>query len=338
MKPIVSVIVPIYQVAPYLSKCIESIMGQTFGEFELILVNDGSPDESGEICEKYAQTDTRIRVIHKCNGGVSSARNVGLSMAKGDYVVFVDGDDYIDVQMLAILYQQAQLHDSDMVVCDLKKVNHAGELLDNKHDGKEVRHFTNIEALQQMFVLKDGQYTTKAGNNVVWVIITAKMYSKHLFKDIKFTEGMICEDEMIAHELLFRSEEITYIPSPLYYYVQRKNSTINSPFTIKRFDKVYALKERTVFFREKQLYELHCQAMKSCVDAFFWNYTTARRELNLSHSALKKFKQIPEQIFRFIITNPLISWKQKVFIFLFIIYPQILDRHKQKQLGSKNTI
>jgi glycosyltransferase involved in cell wall biosynthesis len=309
---------------------------QSFERFELILVNDGSLDESGEICRECAQNDSRVTVIYKENEGVSSARNAGLAISKGEYIIFVDGDDYIDAEMIATLYRYALLHESDIVACDLQKVNSDGISLDSRQEGVAVKQFTNIEALQRMFSRKGSQYTTKAGNNVVWVIITAKLYKRHLFNNLHFTEGMICEDEMIAHELLFKAKEITYIQDRFYYYVQRKNSTINSPFSTKRFDKVYALKERVDFFRKQQLDVLHQQAMKSYVNTFFWNYIMARTELGLDHTDLKTLKRTLNQMFPALIYNPLISWKQKVYIGLFIINPKVLDWDKRQDLKSKN--
>src|SRR5690348_8514297 len=123
MNPKISIIVPIYDVQKYLFKCIDSILAQTFTDYELILVNDGSPDSCGEICNEFAKKDKRIKVIHKKNGGLSSARNAGLEIAKGEYIGFIDSDDFIHNKMYEILYQNALFHSSDIIICDFLKVN-----------------------------------------------------------------------------------------------------------------------------------------------------------------------------------------------------------------------
>src|SRR5690625_1561660 len=148
----ISIIVPVYNLEDLLPRCIDSILAQTYTNFELILVNDGSTDGSGEICKKYASGDSRIKVIHKENGGVASSRNAGLLAASGKYIGFVDNDDYIHPYMFEILYQTAVSHSADIVVCDFLKVDEQERIKDDRCPASyQVNHFNSIEASHQLF-------------------------------------------------------------------------------------------------------------------------------------------------------------------------------------------
>src|SRR5699024_6706821 len=271
----------VYNLEKYLPKCIDSILNQTFTNFELILVNDGSTDLSGEICEKYAKEDSRIKVLHKKNGGVASARNVGLEIAKGNYIGFVDNDDFINKYMFEKLYENAVHYSADIVVCDYLEVTDEQSCKPMQQDmNYKVEHYTNTEALNQL-------YTT---NNVTFVVPWNKLYKRHLFKGIKYKHGSINDDETVAHKLLYESKKTTYIQVKLYYYVHRKGSQMNSTFHIKRFDAVYALKEREVFFRKIKESQLHEKALKHYMEEFFWYYYMAKTNLKDVDKELKELK------------------------------------------------
>ncbi|WP_160722253.1 glycosyltransferase [Bacillus sp. USDA818B3_A] len=327
MNPKLSIIVPVYKVVPYLKKCIDSILSQTFSDFELILVNDGSPDKCGEICDQYAKHDSRIKVIHKNNGGISSARNAGIEAAKGYYIGFVDSDDFIHANMYRILFETAIKHSADIAVCDFKYVN-MDEVIDtqkNKCDLK-VRNFTNIEALRQMFANDSSGLKTGAGNNIGWVVLWNKIYKREIFENLRFEEGRICEDELLIHKILFYSRKTIYISTQLYYYVQRPNSIIRSPYSLKRFaDKVYALKDRSEFFLTIKEFDLHYKAYKSYMESFFWNYYTAKKDFPYLKQELKQLKRDFNKSLIYLIKNPLIGWKQKFATIGFIINPFIYD-------------
>jgi glycosyltransferase involved in cell wall biosynthesis len=314
--PLISIVVPIYNVEKYLPKCIESILNQTYTNFELILVNDGSPDNSRQICEEYARRDDRIRVINKENGGLSSARNTGIHKAAGEYLGFIDSDDYIDESMYQELYNNAIRYSADVVICDFIKVQ---EDQVPKMDNSEyiAESFSNIQALKQL-------YDPVIENRVKWVIACNKLYKKCLFYDLKFEEGRIYEDEFIAHKILYKSNKITFIPNKLYYYVQRPTSIVGSPFSVKKFDRVYALKERVDFLRKIDQKDLSNLASNQFMELFFWNYRMALLDLNISKRELKMLKRAFEKSLIQLIENPLIGWKQKVFFLLFVIYPLII--------------
>ncbi|MFD4058817.1 glycosyltransferase [Streptomyces californicus] len=327
MKPRLSIIVPVYNVASYLRNCVNSILSQTFGDFELILVNDGSNDDSGAICDEFVKIDRRVTVIHKENGGVSSARNAGIRIAKGDFIGFIDSDDFIHEKMYEVLYQTAIEQSSDIVVCDFEKVE-PNQRLSTRESIEQctLKSFSNIDALNQLFHFNSNDVRTGAGNNVKWVVLWNKIFKRELFKSIIFEEGRICEDELIIHKLLFNSTKTTYISQKFYYYVQRPNSIIRSSFSLNKFnDKVYALKNRSDYFLNIHEEELHYKAYISYMESFIWNYYLAKAELSNVDQEIVRLKNEFNKSWMCLLRNPLIGIKQKVAIMAFIINPLIYE-------------
>jgi glycosyltransferase involved in cell wall biosynthesis len=326
MNPKISIVVPIYNVEKYIYKCIDSILAQTFTNFELILVNDGSPDNCRGICEEYAEKEKRIKVIHKENGGVSSARNAGIKAATGQYIGFIDSDDFIHEKMYEVLYQNAVRYSSDIVVCDFLKV-HEDEVPEKScNNDFNLQHYSNIQALNQL-------YTAAPGKSDMWVYPWNKLYKRWLFNHLRYKEGRIYEDEFIAHKILFNSTKITFVNEKLYYYLQRPNSYIGSNFSTKKFDRVFALKERVDFFRIIHQQYLHDQALKHFMEVFFWYYSKAQSDLKDVQKELKTLKRTLDKSLISLIKNPLIGWKQKVFLVMFVINPFVSDLNKK---GSKS--
>ncbi len=221
MKSVISIIVPIYDVERYLPKCIESILNQTFKEFELILVDDGSPDNSGIICDEYSKRDERIKVIHKENGGVSSARNVGLDSALGEYIGFVDPDDYIDKYMYQKMIEMCITKNADVSICKF-----AREINGQRNKDEEefyIRELDNVNGLRECF--KGILYRHSLCN---------KLFKKKCFEGISFPEGRIHEDLSTTYRLLANSNKSIYINYQGYIYVKRENSILTSRFSEKR--------------------------------------------------------------------------------------------------------
>ncbi|MBW8348411.1 glycosyltransferase [Bacillus sp. IITD106] len=321
MKPLISIIVPVYNVQSYLPRCIDSVLEQTFSEYELILINDGSTDDSGNICDEYTKKDSRILVIHKENGGVSSARNVGIDAANGQYIGFIDSDDFIHQKMYEILFLTAKKHSSDIVVCDFLKVRNENVSLNNTD--YNIKHFTNTQALNEL-------YTNNYRDAEKWVFLWNKLFKKDLFANVKFPEGKIYEDELVAHKILYGSKILTHVEIPFYYYFQRADSYIGSQFSRKKFDRIYALSDRIHFFKEINQQSLHDKALKHFIDVFFWYYAKAKSDLQAIDRDLIPLKRTLDQNLINILKNPYISWKQKVFITLFIINPSIYQPNKKE--------
>ena len=235
---LVSVIVPVYNVESYVAKCIESIVNQTFKDLDIILIDDGSTDSSGSICDRYAEKDKRIKVIHKVNGGVSSARNAGLDIAVGEYIVFVDGDDYINSQMIETLYSVIVENNSDLVMCNYIHVNENGEKVG----------ISELRITQPQVISSDWMLERVSRGWTFGAIIWNKMYKSRLFNELRYPSLNNGEDEFVSHHVMARAEKAVIIPDVLYYYTLRQGSLTKSEFSLSNVNSLYALIDRIDFF------------------------------------------------------------------------------------------
>lgn len=230
METAISVIVPIYRVEKYLPACIDSILNQTFTDFELILVDDGSPDRCPEICDETAKRDARVRVIHQANQGLSAARNAGIEAARGAWLSFVDSDDYIAPQFYEKLYQTAQRTDADCVMCSVQNVDESGKLIDSAlmRVADEVK--TGQEVLR------------KIGRDDVTPYLTAwnKLYRRKLFNTLRYPAGRQNEDVFVFAELFCQVQRAVCVAEPLYFYRKRIGSIMNSVVTLRNLDEMWA--------------------------------------------------------------------------------------------------
>lgn len=246
MKDLISIIVPIYKVAPYLDRCVRSLIQQTYENIEIILVDDGSPDECPQLCDEWQEKDDRIKVLHKENGGLSSARNSGIAIAKGEYIAFVDGDDYVACDMCEKLYEAIQRDQSDMCICNFCMVDDEGNVLETEDNQSPIRN----DVYSKEEVLRIICAGTKMANEWRFVPAWNKLYRKEIFASCLFEEGRLHEDEFAIHHFVHACDKISTISDELYYYVQRANSIMSSQFSIRRFDVALALKDRYLFVKE----------------------------------------------------------------------------------------
>ena len=225
MNELISVIIPIYKVEKYLNRCLESVVNQTYKKLEIILVDDGSPDGCPQICDEYAQKDSRIIVIHKENGGQSTARNAGLDICKGEYIAFVDSDDYVSEKYIESLYNSLTENGTDIAICGTQEVDEKGNFKKNKtyklH--KEIK-YNQEECLDWLYFKEDGTIL------VPW----NKLYKKFIWKDLRFPVGLLFEDSYIIIDILNIINGISIEKENLYYYRIRKGSTTNSGITTKK--------------------------------------------------------------------------------------------------------
>lgn len=243
----ISIIVPVYKVERQLDRCIKSILNQTFTNFELILVDDGSPDNCGKICDEYEKKDSRIKVIHKKNGGLSDARNAGLDIALGKYIGFVDSDDIIHPQMYEKLYNCINKSNLDIVQCKFKKFRNVEELSVNLSDGdSNFKEYNNQEAIIDLI-----------DNNKINVNAWNKLYKRELFQNERYPKGKIHEDEFLTYKLIYNSSKVGYIDEELYYYYENNNGIMNGSNILKRLDRIEALEERNSFFLKNGNKELY---------------------------------------------------------------------------------
>lgn len=241
---LISVIIPVYKVEKYLDKCVQSVVDQTYRNLEIILVDDGSPDRCGEMCDAWAQKDSRIKVIHKTNGGISDARNAGLDISTGEYIAFVDSDDYIHPNMLKNLFNLTQVYQADMVMCGYEVVSESGELISPV-----------LPTLANECIL-DKNEAFRLTDHGEFVIAWNKLYKKCLFLTVRFPYGKIAEDAFIMHELIYNASRICACSQPLYSYVQTPHSIMRSSNSIRNLDRVEARYERIRFLEKKRLHYL----------------------------------------------------------------------------------
>lgn len=241
----IDVIVPVYNVERYLEKCIDSIINQTFRDFNLLLVDDGSTDKSGEICDRYAQRYAFIRVIHKENGGASDARNRGLEESGSEYIAFLDSDDYIDVHYLEILYSILSRNHADLAVCSMRNV--LDEQSGRKHFPRKAASFGKgfktggnfrekvvlpTEIISKAEVISRAEaYRRILTCDDMYVCSCSKLYHRKLFDGVRYPVGEICEDTYIINQIIENSSRIVCTRYAGYYYVRRKGSAWHQGMT-----------------------------------------------------------------------------------------------------------
>lgn len=225
---LISVIVPVYKVEAYLDKCIQSIVDQTYRNLEIILVDDGSPDNCGTMCDAWEAKDSRIRVIHKKNGGLSDARNAGMAIATGEYMGFIDSDDFIAPDMYRLLLERMEADGSDIAACGVEMVREDGTpcgMLTPAGDHVLERHQA-LEAIIREQPLKQP----------VWY----KLYKADLFRDIHFAVGKYHEDVFWSWQVMARATRVSVFAAPCYFYLQRGGSIMGAGFSLKRLDALEA--------------------------------------------------------------------------------------------------
>lgn len=253
MQGLISVIVPVYNVEQYVKDCVQSIINQTYANLEVILVDDGSTDGSGAICDELGKTDARIKVIHKKNGGLSDARNIGIEYASGDFLSFVDSDDYLSTECIDTLYELLLKHIADISVMRLFKT-YTRECNERGHIGKK-KEYTKQEAMREMLYARD--FTASA---------CAKLYKKELFKTIRFPYGKLSEDVFTIYDVVNEAKLIVYSDEVGYYYYTRSGSIINSRFDVRQMDVFEALKilKSKISLEEYGLVEAYASQMVEC--------------------------------------------------------------------------
>lgn len=238
----VSVIVPVYNVEKYLRRCLDSIINQTYQNLEIILVDDGSPDNCGSICDEYAQRDERIQVIHKENGGLSSARNAALDIATGNFITFIDSDDWVAEAFIEKLCAYAS--PDSMVVANLFFWKSPLEITPAMKIGKN--ETINSEEFWRR---------TTGTECTPYIISCSKLYPKRIFARLRFSEGLFHEDEDILHRVVAQVERFHVISEPIYFYRQNNASIMGQGFSPRRLDGFVGWAKRLAYFHEIGLYE-----------------------------------------------------------------------------------
>ena len=300
MDKLISVIVPIYNVEKYLTKCIESIINQTYKNLEIILVDDGSPDKSPIICDEYAKKDNRIKVIHKKNGGLSDARNYGMSLATGEYISFIDSDDYIDEEMYEKMIFELINNDSDIVSCAINNVY--SDRIESSYI--EERVYDTELALKNLILGRNL-------NQTVW----NKLYKKDVINGILFEKGKINEDDFWTYQVFANSKKIITLNKPLYNYIHRESSIMGQGYSEKNLNGLEARYNQYKFI-EKNYPQLSLIAKKSI---FFYAMFLYQKLLISKHDINKSYMCIQEYLKKIDFNNTekkQLTIKEKIWVFM----------------------
>lgn len=262
---LISVIIPVYKVEEYLDRCLESIVKQTHNNLEIIIVDDGSPDRCPELCDEWMRKDSRIKVIHKENGGLSDARNAGVKVAEGEYIAFVDSDDWIEEKFIENLYKAIIEFDSDFSGCKYHRCEKYCQLNHGAEEQK-IELYDTISGLSALIDEKIGQ--------VVW----NKLYKKDLIKNIEFEKGKYHEDEFWSYQVFAKSMKYVEIGYVGYNYFQREASIMGETYSLKRLDAIEAKVRRQCFLKEK-FPELVLQAKVNLLFSCMWHGQVALNKL-----------------------------------------------------------
>lgn len=280
--PKISVIVPVYKVEPYIRRCVDSILNQTYSDFELLLIDDGSPDNCGKICEEYKKYDLRVKVIHQQNGGLSAARNTGIEWAmknsNSQWISFVDSDDWIHPEMLERLLGAIEKCSVAMSACGFARTE------------SELPNFS--EELLKVKKMKGETFYRTYGVNatVAW----GKLYKKECFENLRYPIGKLHEDEFVTYKIIFAAKDIAMIDAPLYAYYINSNGIMNQ-WNPKRLDSIEAIQERIHFFEERGLIELKDEQE----EALLWNIVNHLEEIEkCNNKSYKKHEQNLRRILR----------------------------------------
>lgn len=303
MKELISVIVPVYKVEKYLGKCVDYLINQTYSNLEIILIDDGSPDGCPALCDAYAKRDKRIKVIHKENGGLSDARNEGMKIATGDYISFIDSDDWIDTDAYQLMMDIMIRYDADIVECNFNYVYE--HEIKEKQVNYSKKIFNTEEALSNLI-------SGRIFQSVVW----NKIYKRKCMVGIDFEIGKINEDEFWTYQVFARAKKIVFINKALYYYLQR-NTSIMGNYSLKHLDNVEGMFNRMCFM-EKYYPSLHLISKLFFYRACIYHYQMIlkNKEVDVDKLGKKLLCEYRNRIKFSIKDLNYCSLKEKVFIVL----------------------
>lgn len=307
MKKIVSIIVPIYNVEQYLNECIQSLICQTYKEIDIVLINDGSTDNSSTIIKEWEEKDKRIQSILQKNGGLSSARNTGIKYAKGSYIMFVDSDDIISFDMVETLVSNLETTNADISACDC--IEFTNQFSENKKTLNSLSTYSTFEAMS--LILKDC---------ILKQMVCNKLYKEEIIKNIFFPVGKCHEDVFWTYKVIARAKIVCYTPKTLYGYRQRVGSIMNSKYDERRLDALEAMESRSVFI-SYYFPTLELLAQNSYAGACLYHYQLIcklhpENSKKLKSLVFNRYKNIDKFYFKKI-------KKQFIWLSLFRIFPDL---------------
>ena len=317
IKMKLSIIVPVYNVEPYLRRCIDSILAQTFTDFELILVDDGSPDNCPAICDEYAEKDPRIVVIHKENGGLSDARNAGLDIAKGEYIGFVDSDDFIHKKTYELALDLALNNDAEIVQWCCVPFFHQSEL-DTDRMINAGSFSIRTEDTQQILDTYFPDYRYEI-STCVW----NKIYERHIFDSIRFPKGIVYEDSYIFLDTINAAHKLLYINEHLYYYFQRSDSIMHSNYSCQNFCSCLFTAKNVDFFNQKNIPVQRSYAANEYLERYAQNMLMVHFRYKQYKKDFAPYRRQYLGKLRYIIFNPTVCRMKKLMALMLVISPKI---------------
>ncbi len=282
----VSVIVPVYNVEKYLNNCIDSILDQTYENFELILIDDGSTDRSGAICDQYVQFDKRIKVLHQINQGQSKARNAGVNLAKTEWILFVDSDDLIHPQMIEFLVRAVKESNSNMSVCGRLQKETIPDDFYRQREYKYEGVIINESSLCKMY-----QSTESAFLCAYWLIYP-KLIKKSIVQKIPFAEGKIFEDNEVSCKWLVEAQRVAVLKENMYFYTCNPTGTMNSKFSLKKLDYLWALESKIEFYKSIHYDKMMRLISEELLESAFYYYNLSIENKKIEKVIKNKIKKI----------------------------------------------
>ena len=314
--PKISIIVPIYNVENYLNFCVDSLKRQTYADFEILLIDDGSTDSSGRICDKLKKTDERIVVYHKENGGLSDARNFGIKHSKGDFFLFIDSDDALHPDFCKVLIETQQKYNADIVsvkmtlFSDCKMISE----LDKKPYKYEEKIFYDEEILSEYFEPK--------GSRCIYHGLCMKLYKKELFKNLQFEVGRRHEDLYITHRLLNLVHCFVFVDLPYYYYFQNNNNSICTNYELKNFiDEYDAISLMLAAYENKSKIESHLK--KFVAEHYLYLINRYYSSIKNKKELKKKKNELAGWVKNYISSNKELPQKYKIKKYIRLCFPRI---------------
>lgn len=287
INPLVSIIVPVYNVEKYLSKCVDSLLLQSYGNIEIILVDDGSTDSSGRICDLFAGQDEKIKVIHKKNGGLSDARNAGMPLVVGEFITYVDSDDYVSESYIEKLLLPFENGEVDISICGIRafSLDASGNesFSSEKPERKEYVLFDADRALENMF--RQALFDTEA-----W----AKMYRASLMEGFLFPFGLYNEDLDSIYKLFLKADKVSFTGEKLYFYLQRNDSIMGKKRNVKRYRDSFGIAERLTAAIYDQRPELKKAVNSRALSVYFQSYAGAVHceDIELAEKCWNRIKKL----------------------------------------------
>lgn len=312
--PSISVIVPVYKVEPYICRCVDSILAQTFSDFELILVDDGSPDHCGAICDDYAERDGRVRVIHQENGGLSAARNAGIDWAfansDSEWLTFIDSDDWICPDYLQMLLDAAIQTGTQISICGLYRTDQT-TMPTISEEQKTVKTFTPEEFWSKRYV----NATVACG----------KLYRKELFRHVRYPVGRLHEDEFTTYKVLFGETRISDVDAEMYCYYQNSDGIMRTVWRPKRLDAFDALAEQAEYFESHGF----PKALLTTINVYYGNLLKTESELARVSNGKKYLRQLHRNNRRFVMKYRRVieeNWKREMLEHAFPTFFRVYHR------------